>query len=49
MIGNVVVSCLVGKCSRGSVLDILCERISKEENDLFILGTYLFSFSVAFP
>lgn len=44
MIGDVVVSCLVGKYSRDNVLDILCECISREENDLFIVVTYSFPF-----
>jgi hypothetical protein len=54
MMGSVVVRCLAGKYSRGSVLDILCECISKEEKCLFIVDTYSFlfpslSFSLPFP
>ena len=49
MIGNVVVSGLVGKDSRGSVLDILCGCISREEKCLFIVDTYSFPFPFPFP
>jgi hypothetical protein len=49
MMGDVVVRCLVGKYSRGSVRDILCECMSREEKYLFIIvDTKPLSFSLPF-
>ena len=49
MIGFVVVNSLVVMYSRGSVLDVLCVCISKEEKCLFIVDTHSLPFPFPFP